>query len=204
MKKCLLILLVLTFFIAPNSKAGQLRAYLSHASFYAPGYGPYLETYLSILGKSVQFVKTENGKFQGTVSVTMLFKQNDSIKDFRKYDLHTAEIEDTTHINFILFDQQRIALPAGKFELQLELADKNLQLPAFKATDEIILSYEPKSVSLSDVELVESYTKATETSLMAKSGYDFIPYQDYFFPQSISKITYYLSLIHISEPTRPY
>ncbi len=194
MKKSLLILALFSFLVTSFAQKGSLRAYLSHASFYAPDNGPYLETYLSLLGSSIQFVKNENGKFQGTVMVTMLFKQNDSIKNFRKYDLQTVEIDDTTHINFILFDQQRIALPSGKFDLELELADRNRQIQAFKASDVVTLNFDNKKISVSDIELVESFSKATETSLMAKSGYDFIPYQDFYYPQSINKIMFYTEI----------
>lgn len=188
---------VLAFFCLVSTTFGQkgsIRAYLSHSSFYTPEYGPFVETYLSILGKSVQFVKTENGKFQGTVMVTMLFKQNDSIRDFRKYDLHTVEIDDTAHINFILFDQQRVALPSGGYTLELQLSDKNLTLPPFSAKDTIVLKFDSKKLAISDIELVESFSEATSTSKMAKSGFDFIPYQDYYYPQNINKATFYAEI----------
>lgn len=203
MKKYFSILVILGLFSSAYGSTGSLRAYLSHASFYVPEQGPFIETYLSILGRSVQFVRNENGKFQGTVMVTMLFKQNDSIKEFRKYDLHTSEIDDTTNINFIVFDQQRIALPNGKFNLELEIADKNRQISPYKAKDEIVLNFDKSKVSLSDIELVESFSKAPETSMMAKSGYDFIPYQDYFYPQSVKKINFYTEIYNTSSILGP-
>lgn len=194
MKKCFILLALLAFFATSFASAHSLRAYLSHASFCSPEQGPYIETYLSILGKSVQFVKNGNGNFQGTVMVTLLFKQNDTIKEFRKYDLQTSEIEDTAYINFIVFDQQRIALPNGKYDLELEIADKNTAMPAFKAKDNFILDFDIRKPALSDIELVESFSKATETSPMAKSGYDFIPYQDNYYPQNTNKIMFYAEI----------
>jgi GWxTD domain-containing protein len=191
MKKYIVILILFSVFFASFGQKASLRAYLSYAAFYAPDNGPYLETYLSILGKSVQFVKNENGKFQGTVMVTMLFRQNDTIKEFRKYDLNTAEVEDTAHIDFVVFDQQRIALADGKYDLELQIADKYRDLPPFKATDKVELNFDARKITFSDIELVESFSKATETSLMAKSGYDFIPYQDYYYPQSSKRIIFY-------------
>jgi GWxTD domain-containing protein len=199
MKKHILILFLLALgAITSVAGASTLRAYFSHASFYTPEYGPYVETYLSILGRSVQFVRNENGKFQGTVMVTMLFKQHDTIKEFKKYDLQTVEIDDTTHINFIVFDQQRVALPSGKYDLEFEITDKNLEMTPFKAKDNLSLDFDTKKIEFSDIELIESFTKATETSLMAKSGYDFIPYQDYFYPQSNNKITFYAEIYNAS------
>ncbi len=199
MKKHIYFLVFLAFVsLASSASPIPLRAYLSHASFLSHESGPYLETYLSILGKSVQFVRNENGKYQGTVAVTMLFKQHDSIKEFRKYDLHTAEIDDTSHLNFIVFDQQRIALPIGSYKLELAIADKNREMLPFKAKDEVNIDFDSKKISVSDIELIDSFTKATETSKMAKSGYDFIPYQDYFFPQNSKKITFYAEIYNTS------
>ncbi len=199
MKKWLFTLFLLGLFSVSFGAKSPLKAYLSYASFYAPEHGPYLETYLSVLGKSVQFVKNENGKFQGTVVVTMLFKQNDSIKGFMKYELNSAEIDDTTHINFTIFDQQRIALPNGSYKLELEIADKNQSLPPFKAKDEIALHFDEKKITHSDIELIESFAKASETSPMAKSGYDFIPYQDYYYPQNIKNITFYSEIYNTAD-----
>ncbi len=199
MKRCFILLILLGIFSASFGQSRSLRAYLSHASFYAPEHGTYLETYLSILGKSVHFVKNDNGKFQGNVMVTMLFKQNDSIKNFLKYDLHTSEIDDTAHINFIVFDQQRLALPAGDYELDLEIADKNSGQKPFKAKDSLAINPDTKKISFSDIELIESFSKAPDTSPMAKSGYDFIPYQDYFYPQTVKKMTFYAEIYHAAE-----
>jgi GWxTD domain-containing protein len=198
MKKCFVLLLLISVFSSSFAEKTSLRAFFSHASFYTPEYGPYLETYLSILGRSVEFVKNENGKFHGTVMVTMLFKQNDSIKQFMKYDLNTAEVEDTAHIDFVVFDQQRIALPDGEYDLELQIADKNRELPPFKATDVISINFKTDKIVFSDIELVESFTQATETSKMAKSGFDFIPYQDNFYPQNINKITFYTEIYNAS------
>lgn len=199
MKKYFLLLVLTGLFITTFGQTASLRAYLSYATFNVPGQGPFLETYLSLLGRSVQFVKNDNGKFQGTVLVTMLFKQNDSIRDFRKYDLHTAEIDDTSHINFIVFDQQRIALSNGNYDLELQIADKNRDLPPFKAKDSFTIKFDSKKISVSDIELIDSFTKATETSPMAKSGYDFIPYQDYYLPQNIKKITFYAEVYNTAS-----
>jgi len=200
MKKYLLAIIVLAFLTHTYGQKSSLRAYLSHAAFNSPQHGPYLETYLSVLAKSVLFVKIENGKFQGTVAVTMLFKQNDSIRSFLKYNLKTEEISDTSKIDFIIFDQQRIPLPSGNYELNLEIADLNRDLPSFKAKDNLSVNFSSsKKIELSDIELIESYKTADDNSMMAKSGYDFIPYQDYFFPESNKKITFYAEIYNANS-----
>ncbi|HPT14633.1 MAG TPA: hypothetical protein PK796_07595, partial [Bacteroidales bacterium] len=87
MKKIIFITAMLALTVPSYSNPSNLRAFWSYSAFCSPEAGPFVETYLSVLGKSVQYVKKENGKFQGSILVTMLFKQNDSIRDFRKYEL---------------------------------------------------------------------------------------------------------------------
>ena len=199
MKRYILFIVLSACSLFTQAKPLPMKAYLSTAAFYSPQHGPYLETYLSILGRSVQFVKNSNGKFQGTLNITMLFKQNDSIKDFRKYQLLSSEIDDTTHINFIIFDQQRISLAKGTYNLELQISDVNRNAPAFTAKDSIEIPFTSTSVFFSGIEPVESYSKASESSAMAKSGYEFIPYQDYFYPQNIQKLTFYSELYNAAD-----
>jgi len=191
MKKTILILLFFSLFISGYCKPENLRAYLSYSTFYSPEHGPYLETYLSVLGSSVVFVKKDNGKFQGSVLITMLFKQQDSIRDFRKYELFSPEVEDTATINFSFIDQQRIPLPGGTYDFELDISDKNRDISPFIVNEEISIDFPKDKLKVSGIELVESFTKTTVENPLSKSGYDFIPYMDNFFPESINKITFY-------------
>jgi len=123
--------------------------------------------------------------------ITMLFKQHDSIKDFRKYELLSPEVEDTTTINFCFLDQQRIPLPGGSYNFELSISDKNRNKPPFKINEDVTIDFPKDKLKVSGIELIESYKKATEENQLTKSGYDFIPYMDNFYPASINKITFY-------------
>jgi GWxTD domain-containing protein len=46
-------------------------------------------------------------------------------------------------------------------------------------------------ISVSDIELLESYTKAAAPGLLTKSGYDLTPYVSNYFPENITKLKYY-------------
>jgi len=68
MKKYLFFTVFMTFFLNVNeTQAKKLQADLSYSSFFSPEHGPYFETYLSVYGKSVYFVKNKNGKYQATI-----------------------------------------------------------------------------------------------------------------------------------------
>ena len=103
----------------------NLQAHLSYATFYSPEEGPYIETYLSINPKSVRYQQTEDGKYQATVNVTMMFKQNETVAAFEKYELNSPKLSDTTNIKVQFLDQKRFLLQNGEYSFDIILSDKN-------------------------------------------------------------------------------
>jgi hypothetical protein len=174
--------------------AKKLQAFLTYSSFYSPQQGSYLETYLSVYGKSVNFVKNQNGKYQATIEVTMIFKQNETIKDYKKYDLLSQEADDTLKINFNFVDQQRFALADGKYTYELSIADKNSINKPYHVSDEIVIDYPLTQVNVSGIELIESFKKTITPSIISKSGYDLIPYVSDFYPETVDKLTFYAEI----------
>src|SRR5438105_12465876 len=96
MKKYLIISGLSLALFSTSLIAADVRAYLTFATFNAPGKGSYIETYLSVIGHSVKFIKNANGKYQGAVDITIGFKQNGEIKKANKYTLSGPEVTDTT------------------------------------------------------------------------------------------------------------
>ncbi|MCX6267233.1 MAG: hypothetical protein NTW16_07735 [Bacteroidetes bacterium] len=119
-----LIFALISAFAVNQIQARNLWAFLSYSTFNSPE-GPYVETYLSVAANSVKFIKNDNGKFQATVNILMTFKLENEIKAFKKYELFSAEIEDTLNTNFQFIDQQRFVLPNGTYDFEIQLADKN-------------------------------------------------------------------------------
>lgn len=179
--------------------AKKIQAVLSYSSFYSPDQGSYLETYLAVNGQSVYFVKNQNGKYQATIEVVMIFKQNDTIKNFKKYDLYSQEVDDTTKINFNFIDQQRFALPDGKYSYELSISDKHSKLAAYSVKDEITLDFPSNQVNVSGIELIESFKKTITPGIISKSGYDLIPYVTDFYPENINKLTFYTEIYNTAK-----
>ena len=191
MKKTYTILLLIIFALQLNAK--NLQAYLSYATFHSPTDGSYIETYLSVLGSSVKFIQNTNGKFQATVQITMVFRQNDVLKDFKKTDLLSPEIDDTSKVDFTFMDQQRFPLPDGDYEVEIQILDKNkADAKPYTTTESLSISYPRTKINVSGIEFVESYKAATETkSILTKNGYDIIPFTINYYPKLINKITFY-------------
>ncbi len=202
MKKFILVFLtfILSFTLNFNKlHAKNLQAFLTYASFYSTEHGSFIETYLSVSGKSVYFIKNQNGKYQATIEVTMIFSKNDSIKDFKKYDLLSQEIDDTTKLNFDFIDQQRFLLKDGKYNFELKISDKNSKQTPYNIKEEINIEYPLNQINISGIELIESFKKTTTQTKISKSGYDLIPYVSDFYHENLNKITFYSEIYNTEK-----
>jgi len=192
MKYITSILFILLF--SANVFAGNLKAYFTYCTFNSPEDGPYIETYLSIIGGSAIYSKTEQNTFQGKIEVTLLFKQGEEIKTFKKYNLLSPEITDSLSERVDFMDQQRIPLPNGSYEFEVLIKDLNATNPPFNYKQPLNINYSPDNISLSDVVLIESVTKSIESNILTKSGYDIIPYTSDFYSEGFEKIAFYTEL----------
>ena len=183
-----------------GSQARNLWAFLSYSTFNSPE-GPYIETYLSVAANSVKFIKKDNGKFQASVNILMTFKQEKDIKAFKKYELNSSEINDTLNLNFNFIDQQRIAIPNGTYEFEIQMADKNKTAPAMPYIQTIAIDFPADKPSFSGIELVKSYKRAPLANALTKSGYDLVPYTYTFFPENETKMAFYTELYQIGKAT---
>lgn len=182
-----------TLLTAFNSLANsQLTAYLTFASFNVPAKTPYVETYLSIIGNSVKFIKNNENKFQGAVDISISFTQNGEFKTGQKYTLNSPATADTSLgcPNFI--DQQRFTLANGTYLMEISIADKNNPADKpFSTQVPITINFTDDRVLLSDFQLLETFTKSSQPSIITKSGYDLIPYVSTFYPENTQKLKFY-------------
>ncbi len=199
MKKIVLVLLLAFIAFPALTQARKLQAFMSYATFNSPSDGPYIETYLSVIGKSVVFVKNQNGKFQGTIEVTLIFSQSDKVIQFKKINLLSPEVEDTAAVNFSFIDQQRFLLPNGEYTVDIQIKDLNDDAAPFKAAETIEINYPSDKVSVSGIELIESYTKTEQAGVLSKSGYDLIPFIYNYYPESIDKMIFYAEVYNTDK-----
>jgi GWxTD domain-containing protein len=194
MKK-ILILFVLTICLSVHYKvSANVVAYLSSSAFNVPGKGPYFETYLTVVGNSVSFVKNANGKYQGTVDITVQFLQAGEVKNAMKYSLNSPELNDTSNFpNFL--DQQRYMLANGAYDLEITIADKNSPSEKPLLTKiPVSINFPDNIMSTSGIQLLESYSKAVTQGTLTKSGYDLLPYVSTYFPPNINRLKFYLEI----------
>ena len=182
-----------------DTEAKKLNAFLSYSTFYSPESGPYIETYLMADGNSVTFVKNENGKFQASIQVIMLFRKGDEIANYDKYELLSPELDDTLSVNFNFIDQQRYLLENANYEFEIQIWDSNEESKPFISLQPLTISYTDKEVVISGVQLIESYKQTTKHSIISKNGYDMIPYISNFYSDNVNKITFYAEVYNTDK-----
>jgi GWxTD domain-containing protein len=199
MKKYIVLSLFISLFIS-SLTAGNISAFLSYATFDSPE-GPYVETYISIDAQTVVFKSLENGKFQGTVNILMTFSQNQQIKAFKKYELKSPEVGDTSNRNFQFIDQQRFQLSNGSYEFALQISDPNdPKEPKLKPyTQTVEVNYPKGKPAISGIELVKKYTHSEKQGELNKSGFDVIPYVLSFYPKTIDKLIFYAEIYNMNQ-----
>ncbi len=171
----------------------QMQAYLNLKRFYAPGSGTYVETYLLVENTSVTYIADSTGKLSCAVEVLHIFKKDNQIITFKKYCLNGTSVGDS--LITPLLDQQRFVIEPGTYEYELEIKDLNDEkVEVFRHSESITVGYSSNIVMISDIELVESMSKAAEPIAITRSGYNLIPMVMNFYPAEFEKLVAYCEI----------
>lgn len=175
---------------------------MTYSTFNSPE-GPYIETYLTVAGNSVKYLKKDNGKFQATVNVLMTFKQTAVIKAFKKYELNSPEIDDTTKNTFEFLDEQRFLVPNGSYDFELQISDKNNPGKPNPFAQAVTVDFPAEKPSFSGIQLVDSYSKSESQKTITKSGYDLVPYVYNYYPPKDNRMIFYCELYNMDKILAP-
>jgi GWxTD domain-containing protein len=175
-----------------------ITTFFSYARFSSPQDGTYLETYLTISGNSVIHQKQINNKYKGAADIAMIFYQNNTIFDARKYTLTSAEQDDSLYMPDFT-DVQRFALPAGDYELEIVIADHDKADKQYSSKTKITIEAPKSAAYFSDIEYLESMNKSDKQSVITKGGYDAFPYTSNFFDDACEKILFYSELYNANK-----
>ncbi|MGI6478082.1 MAG: GWxTD domain-containing protein [Salinivirgaceae bacterium] len=198
MKRLLLLSILIILF---QLSSYGIKAYFHHAQFYAPTVGTYLETYMAIVPNSVAYKINSNNKLQASVEVTMIFTADDVVKEYRKYNISSPEV-DTSFAGLpgAFIDLQRIPLPAGSYNFQLLVKDNfSPDSLSFDYKDILTISISGNEPAISGIEPAERFIPTETITKYTKSGYDVIPYVSNFYPNSVNSITFYSELYNIDK-----
>jgi GWxTD domain-containing protein len=196
MKHFLFILITLLGF-GYTANATSLETYFHYAGFYSPQ-GSYIETYISTIGRTATFIKKDNG-YQAEVEITMLFKQNDSIRKFEKYVVKSPVIEDSASSRPNFLDVQRISIEQGVYDFEMIIQDVNRPTNVYTFRDTIDIYFPENQLCFSGLQPIESTSETDEVNILTKNGLDMIPYVSNFYPGNIDKLMFYIELYNTNK-----
>ncbi len=195
MKRILLSLICLMAAISGIAQNKVVHSFLSSTTYNVPGGTPFIENAIAFDCSSVIYKQFEPGKFKATVEIQTIFKQGEKVCNFSKEALDSPVTADTTNIVGAFVDQQRFSLPNGEYAMEITVKDLNdsRQTP-YTSTQTVVIDYPTDAPAVSDILLVESYSKATANSEFTKSGYDLIPRVYSFYLANAKELTFYAEL----------
>lgn len=108
-----------------------------------------------------------------------------------KYNLSGPLFSDTTKIPAFI-DNQRYPLENGTYRIEITVKD-NFQPKAkpVEFAQKFTLAFNQHQLQGSSVQILESFKKAEKVSAITKSGYDLIPYNVNYFPETQKEIIFY-------------
>ena len=202
MKKLFIVCLMVVFGLTANAQQKKsLNSYISYATFNMIGEDttPYVETYITFDKSSLEYIKNSNGQYNASVSVTIMFKQGESVKNFGKYSLSSPAESDTTALNGFFMDVQRYSLANGTYTLEVILEDENNQSEhPFKVDDQLIMDF-PDKFCFSSILGLESYSKANTDGNNTKNGYNLIPMIMPYYPETVNKLSFYAEIYNAKK-----
>ncbi len=196
MKHILFTILVFSVFWV-NAQAPQ--GYFHYAPFMDLDKETYLETYLAIAGNSVIYKELKDEKQQASVEVTMVFKNADIVKAYRKFTLKSGELELDAEDKPAFIHLERFSLDNGTYNFELTLNDNNADSAKFTYKDIITIDIDKNELSFSGIMLAESITPTNKRNRYSKSGFDIVPYVSSFYPDETNNLSFYLEIYNMDK-----
>ena len=197
-------LIIIIFSLFTLSVQGQnIRAYMSHNTFYSPNDGPFLETYVQIDGTSVKWKKNKLNNYEAKVEFTLIFEIDSVIKDFSKVIINSPKVKDSLGMQIAFMNTQRFALPNGNYKVKIKIDDLNDTLESDYIISEIEILIPDTSASISSIEAVQSFSESKNGGVSSHSGYNLIPNIYNYFSHKDSIFTFYAELYHIDKSIAP-
>jgi GWxTD domain-containing protein len=185
MKTFLFNILVFCSLIAQS----QIEALLDIKKFHSTE-SDYIETYLYVFGNTLYESSDTNNTEKGIEVLQYIENQNKQIISHKKYII--KEVSDYVEKEGII-DLQRFPISDGEYTLFIEIIDINNPSNIEKHQEKFTMNY-TNFPCFSDIELLDSYWKASEENELTKSGYHMIPLVSNYFGPEFDKLAYYFEI----------
>ncbi len=182
-------------------KKSAIRAHFNYTVFNTVEDKPYIETYLSIDGSSVQFKEKLPHQYSAIIEATFVFYKDTTIITYSKNNIESPIVGDSSQFNIFFFNQQRLYVPQGTYRLEVTLVDKNLASPSNKTKEsiDVDINFPDEKVCFSGLEFVDRYHKTEKPIDVSRGGYDLYPYFGNFFPDNKNDLNFYYEIYNAEK-----
>ena len=168
----------------------QITAYFNYGVFNVPKNSPFLESYITIDGFSLKAKKTNN-KYQNSVNILLTIYKDTNIVKANKYNLMGPFFDDTLKSPAFI-DNQRYTLANGTYTVITQLTDNfDAKQKPLITKSVVVMAFNTNLLQSSSIQVLESFKKAATITSLTKSGYDLIPYNVNYFPESQNELAFY-------------
>ncbi len=188
-----LLFFISTLFFSSNHLQA-LDANITYATFKGIDQENYIEVYLHVLGRTVEFKREKENKFQAAVEVLITFEQEDGIKAYDKFVVKSPMLTSLRIANLGLVDLRRLHLSNGSYTLKVDLKDLNDLKNVNSYETKVVIDYGEDKVHMSDIQLLNKYSKSIEEDKYTKHGYQLNPFTYTVYPSAVSRITFFAEI----------
>lgn len=168
----------------------QAIAYFNLGAFNVPSGKPFLETYLTIIGNSLAY-KTVGTQYQSSVNIQVVILKDTNIVKANKYNLIGPAFSDTLK-SPVFIDNQRYSLENGIYTIKMTVSDNyNPKLKPLELKQKFVIAFNSSQIQPSTIQILDSYKKTATPSPIAKSGFDLVPYNINYFPETQNELAFY-------------
>ncbi len=201
MNKLVLSILFLTLSMGAALAQHTLDVNFSSAVFYTHESGTYIETYMEVEGNQLTYLMQEDSMKQATLEVTMLFKNADAIKEYRKFNVGSPFYPDSVRNYRSFIDLQRITIPEGIYNFDLKVRDKNGPDSLLPYTTSRLMHVDvlPGKLSLSGIQLLDRYQETPFQSIYVKQGHECKPASLGVVPPDVLHLGFYTEIYWAGE-----
>ena len=173
----------------------SINAVFSYATFNVPGAKPYVESYLSISPNNLKN-KLTGGKYQKSALIDFKIYKKDSVVYADKFALSGQAAMDSLSTNAMqLLNLKRIELPNGLYLFSVQVSDVNNADTKVSFDQSFRIEF-GNTAQFSDIELVESVSKAVGNDITTKNGVNIVPMVNNVFTQYDSLLNFYTELYY--------
>ena len=184
------------------SYAEGFRVNINYVVCHLPDDTSYIEMQFLFLGDGLIYREHAPRQYQAEtgVDIQLINEKTSQVID-RQYRFVSGTYPDAdAGSGNSMYNLVRIFLPQGTYRMKLTAFDANDSVSApLTYQNAVKVDFDSEKICLSDIQAISVLTPAEKESGFAKYGYDYMPYFSTFYPENITKLTYFVEIYNLNK-----